>query len=802
MFYSSYTYILPNEQRDITSFNSYNSIFLKQPHKAPAYDSTITLSNSILYALEKNILNINEISDMMWTLLSSKCENTSSDFFGLFPYSTSLTEDYYVMPDYDFQILVLLPLLECYIDFNHLFPRPLMTQLSETLTLTTNIISYSSNLIDSHNKLLEIILLICVGEYFSIPQFIHSAVNKANSYYHFIKYNGDMPLEYNSPNLIILQLEAITHFSAYITNEDIKKVLNEIKDILFSVFYRHFNPHLLQWTGPFSIFPTKFITNDLLERIKKVTNQESLIKINVPKKFCHLSPVQENKFERLLVSRGILFPHYKHYLVATLYNTKTFSLCSFNHDDLWYKRMPCIGYFGDTQNHYCLYVQCLLNDFSFSSGAFHSIQHKEVLLGHINFSTNRGYKGIALDNSDTYKTSDLRIRFCIEGDTSKLKIVQRDDKIRITYGKLFILFNSLYANFENNKITYEFTTYENRLYFDIVLYHGNEIDLELKKINEAIIAFSLYISEKNITKCEAETYQDENFLFSKICIDDIEMKLKSHKKPDNYEVIFSQDAQYISDVNIGTYIDKEETFTKHHNFFFENNNTQSYYLKENNIYNKKILRKISNICKYSLNDVKSEINNIFNSLDDFSDSETRHYSVLVLHQLYALATQTDRRFIKLIEVNYNDVYQLVRTATNKKQIKKIIVNTANQLYSDYRKLQTQKLSNTTGIIEEIIKIIHSEFTNPDLSLQNIASAYGVSESYISRKFSEYMGISYVKYITQLRINKAIDLLNSNPNITDLHSQCGYYNIQTFVAAFKKVTGLTVKNFLNRQQTNN
>ena len=59
-----------------------------------------------------------------------------------------------------------------------------------------------------------------------------------------------------------------------------------------------------------------------------------------------------------------------------------------------------------------------------------------------------------------------------------------------------------------------------------------------------------------------------------------------------------------------------------------------------------------------------------------------------------------------------------------------------------------------------------------------------------------MGISYIKYITELRINKAIELLSKNENTTDIHIQCGYYNPQTFSTAFKKITGLTVKGFLN------
>ena len=53
------------------------------------------------------------------------------------------------------------------------------------------------------------------------------------------------------------------------------------------------------------------------------------------------------------------------------------------------------------------------------------------------------------------------------------------------------------------------------------------------------------------------------FLAMKRAVDGLEIKLKSHKKPDKYEVIFTQDSQYISDMDIASYIDNINTFTNH-----------------------------------------------------------------------------------------------------------------------------------------------------------------------------------------------------------------------------------------------
>ena len=803
MFYTTQQLVDAFNQKNNTPTEiTMNSIFLKTVHTASPKLFTANIVNFILDSLEKNVADISTITDMLSSVLSSQFSNTNSVFFGLFPYSLSLDESDYITPDYDFQPLVLLPLLKCYIEYQHLLPAELTTQLSEAITLATNIVSYNSNLIDSHNKLLEIILMICVGECLSIPQFANSAVNKANKYYHFIKYNDDMPPEYNSPDIILSQLEAIDAFYMYINNQDIKNVLDNIKNILLSIFYRHFHPHLLQWTGPFAISPSRFITNNTLERISKLTNQKNNNRISIPNEFRHLSPLYENKFEQLLVSRGMVFPHYKQHLVASIYNTRTFSFCSFNHDDLWHRRMPCIGYFGNQKNPYCLYVQCLLNDISFSSASFHSIQHKEVLLGHINFSTNRGYKGISSDNSASYKTTDLRIRFCIEGDISKLKIRQYKNQIKVACNKLNIAFNALYAVFDTNKINYELTTLEDKLYFDVILYNGEETDLALAKIEEAIVAFSVYIGESNKFNFTAKTYQDKDFIYTESSVYGLELKLKSHKKPNNYEVIFSQDGQFISGKNISTYVSDADTFSKHHDFFFENkNNTNAIFLKESNIHNNEILKDISNISKHTLYNVSPEIRKMFKTLDSFTVNETKHYSILILHQLYELATHSDRRFIRLIEQNYADIYQQLRIMLDKKNIKKLIINTANQLKNDYKSLQDTNTSSTVNIIESIVKTIHSDYSNCELSLQNIATNYNVSESYISRKFSEYMGISYVKYLTQVRINRAIDLLNSSSDTTDLHLKCGYYNPQTFETAFKKITGHTLKGFINKYSNN-
>ncbi len=56
-------------------------------------------------------------------------------------------------------------------------------------------------------------------------------------------------------------------------------------------------------------------------------------------------------------------------------------------------------------------------------------------------------------------------------------------------------------------------------------------------------------------------------------------------------------------------------------------------------------------------------------------------------------------------------------------------------------------------------------------------------------FPKFIGISFKKYLSKVRIDKALDLLKDNSaNITDIATQCGYNNVRAFNSAFKAETG--------------
>lgn len=77
----------------------------------------------------------------------------------------------------------------------------------------------------------------------------------------------------------------------------------------------------------------------------------------------------------------------------------------------------------------------------------------------------------------------------------------------------------------------------------------------------------------------------------------------------------------------------------------------------------------------------------------------------------------------------------------------------------------------------------------EIKLQDCADAVGFNASYLSRFFSEHMGITFQEYIKKLRLEKARWLLLTEKiMITEICYQSGFQDVKTFNKYFKKEYG--------------
>ncbi len=79
----------------------------------------------------------------------------------------------------------------------------------------------------------------------------------------------------------------------------------------------------------------------------------------------------------------------------------------------------------------------------------------------------------------------------------------------------------------------------------------------------------------------------------------------------------------------------------------------------------------------------------------------------------------------------------------------------------------------------------------DLSLKKIADQFHLNASYISQLIRSETGLTYTQYLTELRINKAKELLRtSSLSLAEISEAVGFNDYFYFIKKFKKEVGVT------------
>lgn len=125
----------------------------------------------------------------------------------------------------------------------------------------------------------------------------------------------------------------------------------------------------------------------------------------------------------------------------------------------------------------------------------------------------------------------------------------------------------------------------------------------------------------------------------------------------------------------------------------------------------------------------------------------------------------------------------------KTELYQIICTMQQQYFSEY--LSNDKLE----IIKPGIEYIHQEYTKQHISIEALSAMCGITPEYFRKIFKTYYGTSPVKYINELKISHAKELLASGMySVTEAAIQSGYNDISFFSREFKKNTDVAPKDY--------
>lgn len=121
-----------------------------------------------------------------------------------------------------------------------------------------------------------------------------------------------------------------------------------------------------------------------------------------------------------------------------------------------------------------------------------------------------------------------------------------------------------------------------------------------------------------------------------------------------------------------------------------------------------------------------------------------------------------------------------------------------QVLSIFEEVTSKATKTQEAVLFSSIKsYIHDNFSNPELSVSNVAEKVNMNVSTISKFFKAQSGIGMLEYIHLYRIEQSKVLMKEHPelSIKEISDQVGFYNSSAFIRVFKKYNGITPGKYL-------
>ena len=119
-------------------------------------------------------------------------------------------------------------------------------------------------------------------------------------------------------------------------------------------------------------------------------------------------------------------------------------------------------------------------------------------------------------------------------------------------------------------------------------------------------------------------------------------------------------------------------------------------------------------------------------------------------------------------------------------------------YNILHRLSTE--SSVRNVILPAIKHIENNYQNPKLSNAELAQKCNISEVYFRKVFTEVYKTTPKQFITDVRIDKAKQLLSDGfLKVGAVAEQCGFSNQYHFCRLFKEKTGITPTEYMKQNR---
>lgn len=158
----------------------------------------------------------------------------------------------------------------------------------------------------------------------------------------------------------------------------------------------------------------------------------------------------------------------------------------------------------------------------------------------------------------------------------------------------------------------------------------------------------------------------------------------------------------------------------------------------------------------------------------------------IITELYKLAGSYEVDITEIFGENL-DVYQMVLRFDSLEEVQRWIMETCLLVR---RSISKERKNTTQLLIDKAVQYIENNFNDCTLSIEKICNELNVSSAYFSTIFKKETGKTCLNYLTDIRMEKAILLLDGTEEKTYIISEkVGYSEPNYFSYVFKKKYGM-------------
>lgn len=195
----------------------------------------------------------------------------------------------------------------------------------------------------------------------------------------------------------------------------------------------------------------------------------------------------------------------------------------------------------------------------------------------------------------------------------------------------------------------------------------------------------------------------------------------------------------------------------------------------------------SDLLSYAIYNISQEVVRVFNYLNIFIDSKNQiiiFCDINPVKEWQGVVNNLENTINEYLKVNVVICSSILRDDPLGLNI--VYKSLCNRLIDKSKK---------SNMLIEVQKYINRNYYNEDCSIIEVAKYLGVSQAYLMRLFKREIKMTFIEYLTNVRIKNAIILMRDPTlNLTEIANLVGYNTQHYFNKIFRRKVGISTQDY--------